>query len=67
MGLRKVSFEYIEINYMKQVRQKIKPYRPMPLNVLYKNKGGCKDMYTILIREKKKRNYLCNNVMKKRM
>lgn len=39
---------------MTQVRQKIQLYIPMPQNVFYKSKTGCKDMYNLLIREKKK-------------
>lgn len=38
---------------MTQLKQNIKPYITIPLKVLYKNKEGCKDMYNILIIEKK--------------
>lgn len=54
IGLRKAIFEYIGTYNMTQVRQKFQPYMPMPLKVFYKSKKGCKDMYNLLIREKKK-------------
>lgn len=38
VGLRKATFECIGTYNMKQVRQRIQPYIPMPLNVFYKIK-----------------------------
>lgn len=38
---------------MTQVKQNIQPYILMPLKVFYKNEEGCRDMYNILIIEKK--------------
>lgn len=54
VGLRNAIFEYIGTCNMTQVKQKIQPYIPMPLKVFYKSKKGCKDMYNLLTREKKK-------------
>lgn len=40
VGLRNAIFEYIGTCNMTQVKQKIQPYKPMPLKVFYKGKKG---------------------------